>query len=48
MLFYKKWAALRTEREYMALDITSVSSWSELIQYVEYGYHCDHEKLPRI
>ncbi len=48
MTFYKKWAALRAEKEYLALDITSVSSWSELIQYVESGYNRDHEQLPQI
>lgn len=48
MLFYKKWVKLRTEKEYLALDITSVSSWSELIQYVEPGYNRDHEQLPQI
>lgn len=48
MNFYKKWAALRTEKEYLALDITSISSWSEFIQYVESGYNRDHEQLPQI
>ena len=48
MLFYKKWASLRMEREYLALDITSISSWSELIQYVEPGYNRDHEQLPQV
>lgn len=48
MLFYKEWAALRAEKEYLALDITSISSWSELIQYVEPGYNRDHEQLPQI
>jgi transposase len=48
MTFYKQWAKLRTDREYLALDITSISSWSELIQYVEPGYNRDHEQLPQI
>ena len=48
MLFYKKWAQLRGEKEYLALDISSVSSWSELINYVEYGYNRDHEALPQV
>lgn len=46
--FYRKWAALRTEKEYLALDITSISSYSELIEYVEYGYNRDKENLPQI
>ena len=48
MQFYKKWAEVRGEKEYLALDISSVSSWSELINYVEYGYNRDHEDLPQI
>lgn len=46
MRFYKKCAALCSEKEYLALDITSISSWSELIQYVEPGYNRNHEQLP--
>ena len=46
--FFQKWAALRSEQEYLALDITSVSSYSELIQYVERGYNRDKEDLPQI
>ncbi len=48
MMFYKRWAALRAEKEYLALDISSISSWSELINYVERGYNRDHEKLSQI
>ena len=29
MEFYQQWSDLRLEREYLALDITSISSWSE-------------------
>lgn len=48
MRFYREWAKLRQEKEYLALDISSVSSWSELINYVEYGYNRDHEELPQV
>lgn len=48
MNFYRKWAALRSEKEYLALDITSISSWSDLINFVEPGYNRDHEQLPQI
>lgn len=48
MNFYRKWASLRQEREYLAFDITSVSSYSELIEQVEYGYNRDKEDLPQI
>ena len=48
MSFYKQWASLRMEKEYLAIDITSISSYSELIQYVEPGYNRDGESLPQI
>ncbi len=48
MRFYREWAEFRQEKEYLALDISSVSSWSELINYVEYGYNRDHEQLPQV
>ena len=46
--FYRLWCSQRGEMEYLALDITSVSSYSEFIDSVEWGYNRDHEKLPQI
>jgi hypothetical protein len=46
--FFKRWSDYRQEREYLALDITSISSWSELIEDVEWGYNRDGEKLAQI
>jgi transposase len=46
--FFKRWSEYRQEREYLALDITSISSWSELIEDVEWGYNRDGEKLAQI
>jgi hypothetical protein len=46
--FFKMWSEYRQEREYLALDITSLSSWSELIEDVEWGYNRDGEKLAQI
>jgi hypothetical protein len=46
--FFRKWAKHRCEQEYLALDITSVSSYSELISSVEWGYNRDKEKLAQI
>ena len=46
--FYEAWAAYRMEQEYVALDITSISSYSELIGDNEWGYNRDHEDLPQI
>lgn len=46
--FFKKWCDYRVEKEYLAFDITSISSYSELIDFVEYGYNRDKEDLPQI
>ena len=46
--FYQLWCSLRGESEYLALDITSTSSYSELIDSVEWGYNRDRENLPQI
>jgi transposase len=36
------------ENEFLACDITSISSYSNLIGEVEYGYNRDHDKLKQI
>lgn len=46
--FYGNWYAAHDDKEYLALDITSESSYSELIEDVEWGYNRDHEQLPQI
>ncbi|TYT74719.1 IS1634 family transposase, partial [Desulfobotulus mexicanus] len=46
--FYQLWCKLRSEKEYLALDITSISSYSNLIDDVEWGYNRDHESLPQV
>ena len=46
--FYKRWVERTSENQYVALDITSVSSYSQLIQDCEWGYNRDHEDLPQI
>ena len=46
--FYQAWCATRSEREYLALDITSTSSYSELVDSVGWGYNRDGENLPQI
>jgi len=46
--FYHLWCSLRSEIEYLALDITSTSSYSELVDSVEWGYNRDKEPLPQI
>jgi transposase len=46
--FYHLWCSLRSEKEYLALDITSTSSYSELIESVEWGKNKDGENLPQV
>lgn len=46
--FYRSWYLAHQENEYLALDITSESSYSKLIEEVEWGYNRDKEKLPQI
>ncbi len=46
--FYEIWCALRSEEEYLALDITSISSYSKLIEDIEWGYNRDGEQLPQV
>jgi len=46
--FYQQWATRRSETEYLALDITSTSSYSELIEDVEWGYNRDGENLAQV
>lgn len=46
--FFTLWSSYRSDREYLALDITSISSWSKLIDDVEWGYNRDGDKLAQI
>jgi len=46
--FFSQWIEQNCGSEYYALDITSVSSYSELIDFVRYGYNRDKEKLSQI
>ena len=46
--FFRLWSASNSCDEYYAMDITSVSSYSDTIPFVRYGYNRDGEKLPQI
>ncbi len=46
--FFRLQCARRIEREYLAYDTTSVSSYSKLIKQVKYGKNKDHEHLAQI
>jgi transposase len=46
--FYSLWCRHISEREYIALDITSVSSYSKQNSFMEWGYNRDGEDLPQV
>ena len=46
--FYRLWSGYILEREYLALDITSISSYSKQIADCEWGHNRDNEKLPQV
>jgi len=46
--FFKLWNASHLSNEYYALDITSISSYSNLVDYFEWGYNRDGEALPQV
>lgn len=40
--------ARRLEKEYLAYDTTSVSSYSKSLKVVQYGYNKEHDPLPQL
>jgi transposase len=46
--FFRRQSRRRQEKEYLAYDTTSVSSYSEYIKAVRYGKNKDNDKLPQI
>jgi transposase len=46
--FFKVWKRHVSENDYLCYDITSVSSYSELNEYIRYGYNRDRESLPQV
>jgi len=46
--FFAKWGKKVLENDYLCYDITSISSYGELNEYVKYGYNRDGEKLRQI
>lgn len=47
-LFFKEWIKQKKSDEYIAYDVTSISSYSKNISECEWGYNRDKEKLPQI
>jgi hypothetical protein len=48
LLFYNLWAQKINEIEYLALDSTTISTYSNLISKAAYGYNKQHEKLKQL
>jgi len=46
--FFTKQNKRRLEKEYLAYDTTSISSYSELISHAKYGKNKDGERLPQV
>jgi hypothetical protein len=46
--FFKKWMAVVCEKDWLCYDLTSVSSYSEMNEYVRWGHNRDGENLPQI
>ena len=47
-VFFRQWYRHVREKEYIALDITSVSSYSENIESLGWGHNRDNERLPQL
>ena len=47
-VFFRKWIAVNQQDNYYAMDITSVSSYSEFIEFVRWGYNRDGDDLAQI
>lgn len=48
MDFFKTWIYARNPSEYIAYDVTSVSSYAKGIEALEWGYNRDKESLPQL
>jgi transposase len=46
--FFNKWSRKMLENDYLCYDITSISSYAELNEYVKYGYNRDRDQLKQI
>ena len=46
--FFTKWMNKILEEDYLCYDITSISSYSELNEYIKYGHNRDKDKMPQL
>ncbi|GFP21447.1 hypothetical protein HKBW3S06_00674 [Candidatus Hakubella thermalkaliphila] len=47
-MFFQSWVQSQGDLRAILFDITSLSSYSKLIEYLEWGYNRDREKLPQV
>ncbi|MCL5985091.1 MAG: IS1634 family transposase [Actinobacteria bacterium] len=47
-MFFRSWAKNQGDIKGIIFDITSLSSYSKLIEYLEWGYNRDGDKLPQV
>lgn len=47
-LFFREWMKKKKQKEYLAYDVTSISSYSGHIPELEWGYNRDKERLAQI
>ena len=48
MMFFQKQGKRRLEKEYWAYDITTISSYSEVLKQVKRGKNKEHDRLPQL
>lgn len=48
MAFFEKQGKRRIEKEYWAFDVTTISSYSEVLKQVKNGKNKEHDRLPQI
>ena len=48
LLFFREWMKQKKAKEYIAYDVTSISSYSKNIEDLEWGYNRDKERMPQI
>jgi transposase len=46
--FFEEWIKRRSDDEYIAYDVTSISTYSQGIDIAEWGYNRDGERIPQI
>ena len=46
--FFSEWMNKRSGKEFLAYDVSSISTYSKNIENAEWGYNRDKEKLPQI